>query len=123
MFHSRKRDSDLCSACRVERVQPIGEAPLTMFVDVTPQFQRQCTDGNICVTIALLSQLIELPGELVTPLKRQADARGLTLEAWIYELARAKAQAAAAKILEIQKRVKPDPEGWTISDYINYGRP
>jgi hypothetical protein len=35
---------------------------------------------------------------------------------------RQKAQAAAARILEIQKRVKPDPEGWTIRDYIDHGR-
>jgi predicted DNA-binding protein len=34
-----------------------------------------------------------------------------------------RAQAAAERIREIQKRVKPDPEGWTIKDYINYGRP
>ena len=32
-------------------------------------------------------------------------------------------EAAAARILEIQKRVKPDPEGWTIRDYIDRGRP
>jgi len=35
---------------------------------------------------------------------------------------RQKAQAAAAHILEIQKRVKPDPAGWTIRDYVNLGR-
>jgi predicted DNA-binding protein len=34
-----------------------------------------------------------------------------------------RAQTAAARIREIQTRVKPDPEGWTIKDYINYGRP
>lgn len=33
------------------------------------------------------------------------------------------AQAAAMHILELQKHVKPDPEGWTVKDYINYGRP
>ncbi len=70
-----------------------------------------------------MSQFIELSDEIVSLLKRQAAARGLTLEAWIHELARAKAQAAASKILEIQKRVKPDPEGWTSRDYINHGRP
>jgi hypothetical protein len=25
---------------------------------------------------------------------------------------------AVARILEPQKRVKPDPEGWTVKDYI-----
>ena len=32
------------------------------------------------------------------------------------------AKAAVERIREIQKHVKPDPEGWTIRDYINYGR-
>ena len=35
---------------------------------------------------------------------------------------RRKRAEAGARILEIQKRVKPDPEGWTSRDYINYGR-
>lgn len=34
-----------------------------------------------------------------------------------------KMNAAVNRILELQKHVKPDPEGWTIKDYINYGRP
>jgi hypothetical protein len=33
------------------------------------------------------------------------------------------APAAAARILEIQKRMKPDLEGWTIRNYIDHGRP
>jgi len=32
-------------------------------------------------------------------------------------------QEAAAHILELQKDVKPDPDGWTVKDYINHGRP
>lgn len=78
---------------------------------------------------------IQLSEESAARLKRQAAARGLSLEAWVQELAlekaraeerevnRRKAQAAAARILEIQKRVKPDPEGWTVHDYIGRGRP
>jgi hypothetical protein len=58
----------------------------------------------------------------------------LSIDAWVLALAREKAQAdnlqagrqsaqaAAARILEIQKRVKPDPEGWTIRNYIDHGR-
>jgi hypothetical protein len=64
----------------------------------------------------------------------RAAARGLTLEDWISrkltgedeEQSPAKplrSPQAAAHILELQKRVKPDPEGWTVKDYINYGRP
>ena len=31
-------------------------------------------------------------------------------------------QEAAERIREIQQRTKPDPESWTVKDYINYGR-
>ena len=82
-----------------------------------------------------MSQTIELSDESAALLKQQAAARGLSVDAWVQALAREKArsdevrssrqkaQAAAARILEIQKRVKPDPAGWTIRDYINLGRP
>ena len=82
-----------------------------------------------------MSQTIELSDESAELLRRQAEAHGLSVDAWVLELAREKAridevqsrrqtaQAAAARILEIQKRVKPDPEGWTIRDYIDHGRP
>jgi hypothetical protein len=81
-----------------------------------------------------MSQTIELSDESVALLKQQAAAHGLSVAAWVEALAREKArtdgvqpgrrkaQAAAARILEIQKRVKPDPEGWTIRDYIHHGR-
>jgi hypothetical protein len=81
-----------------------------------------------------MSQIIELSDDSAELLRRQADAHGLTVDAWVEELAREKAregaiqssrhkaEVAAARILEIQERVKPDPDGWTIRDYINYGR-
>jgi len=80
-----------------------------------------------------MSQTIELSDESMALLKRQATAHGLTVEAWVQALARESAlrdiqpdrhrlQGAVAHILEIQKRVKPDPEGWTIRDYIDHGR-
>jgi|HubBroStandDraft_1064217.scaffolds.fasta_scaffold827188_2 hypothetical protein len=81
-----------------------------------------------------MSQTIELSDESVALLKRQAESQGLSIDAWVLALAREKAQAdnlqagrqsaqaAAARILEIQKRVKPDPEGWTIRNYIDDGR-
>jgi hypothetical protein len=81
-----------------------------------------------------MSRTIELSDESAALLKRQADAHGLSVNAWVETLAREKArmdgaysgrqkaQAAAARILEIQKRVKPDPDGWTVRDYINHGR-
>jgi hypothetical protein len=67
-------------------------------------------------------------------LKQQADAHGVTVDAWVQALAREKARIdevhsgrqkaqAAARILEIQKRVKPDPDGLTVRDYIDHSRP
>lgn len=82
-----------------------------------------------------MSQTIELSDEIAALLKRQAAAHGLSVDEWVQTLAREelrmddirlnrqRSQAAATRILEIQKRVKPDPEGWTIRDYIDHGRP
>jgi plasmid stability protein len=74
--------------------------------------------------------VIELPDQQAAALKAKAAAQGLTLEAWLQKLADEEAvsnalpspQEAATRILEIQKRVKPDPEGWTVHDYINHER-
>jgi hypothetical protein len=75
--------------------------------------------------------VIEIPDRQAAVLKAKAAAQGLTLEAWLNKLAdeemppaaRRSAQEAASRIFELQKRVKPDPEGWTVHDYINHGRP
>ena len=76
--------------------------------------------------------VIEIPDEQAAALKSKAAAQGLSLEEWFSMLAsqdtptgqerQRRAQAAAVRIRELQKRVKPDPEGWTIRDYINFGR-
>ena len=72
---------------------------------------------------------IELPDEVGATLQAKAAAQGLSLENWFRKLAEAETmretkspQEAAARILEIQKRSKPDPEGWTVQDYINHRR-
>jgi hypothetical protein len=85
--------------------------------------------------------VIEFPDDQAAALKVQAQANGLTVQQWLLQLAeqsrsslfagedqddapqflRGKKQAAAA-ILDLQKNVKPDPDGWTIRDYIDYGR-
>ena len=68
--------------------------------------------------------VIELPDQQAEALKAKAAAQGLTLEAWLQRLAEEPSpQAAAARILELQKRVKPDPEGLTVRDYISHNRP
>lgn len=75
---------------------------------------------------------IVIPDEQAAALKEKAAAQGLSLEDWFTKIAlqgeppadasRQRKQAAAARILELQKNVKPDPEGWTIRDYVNHGR-
>jgi len=60
----------------------------------------------------------------------RAAAQGLTLEDFLRRLAEEEApakpspslQEVAARIFELQERVKPDPEGRTVHDYINHGR-
>ena len=80
-----------------------------------------------------MSQTIQISEKSAALLAQQAAAHGKSLEAWVEELAIEKAQAkgttrhaktraAAEGILELQKNVKPDPEGWTIRDYIDHGR-
>jgi hypothetical protein len=62
--------------------------------------------------------VIQLPDHQAAALKAKAAAQGLTLEAWLKRLADEDASAdtdrsprdAAARILDLQKRVKPDPD-------------
>ncbi len=80
-----------------------------------------------------MSQTIQISERSAYLLNQQATARGKSLEEWVEELAIEHGQAnitaldcdrraAVEGILGLQKQVKPDPEGWTIRDYINYGR-
>jgi hypothetical protein len=70
--------------------------------------------------------VIQLPDEQAAALTAKAAAQGLTLEDWLGILAVTETplspQEAAARILQLQKRVKPDPEGWTVHDYIDHDR-
>src|SRR3954469_16100906 len=72
--------------------------------------------------ITPMSQTIQISDKSAALLAQQAAAHGKSLEAWVEELAVEKAQcnsttrhtktrAAAEGILELQKHVKPDPEG------------
>ncbi len=76
--------------------------------------------------------LVELPDDQASMLRKKLSAQGISLEGWFKSLAEAEAPMgtafsaannAVARILELQKHVLPDPEGWTVKDYINYGRP
>ena len=82
---------------------------------------------------------LDWPSDVVDRLTEEARQKGLSLDAYVLQTVlpqkgsngapaideaekRRKRQEAAVRILEIQKRVKPDPEGWTSRDYIDYGR-
>jgi hypothetical protein len=81
---------------------------------------------------------LDWPPDVVDRLTEEARKKGLSLEDYLLETIlqrkgskgaptddaekRRKRADAGARILEIQKRIKPDPEGWTSRDYINYGR-
>ena len=96
----------------------------------TPAYIRYAEKKRV---FAMTTVTINLPDHRAAALKASAAAYGLSLEDWIARmLATAEEtpaktprspQEAVAHILELQKHVKPDPEGWTVKDYINYGRP
>ena len=82
---------------------------------------------------------LDWPSDVVDRLTEEARQKGLSLDAYVLQTVlqqtgsngapaideaekRRKRQEAAVRILEIQKRVKPDPEGWTSRDYIDHGR-
>jgi hypothetical protein len=82
---------------------------------------------------------LDWPPDVVERLTEEAQHVGISLDAYVLrtvlqqknaqeatsadEAERLrKRQEAATRILDIQSRVKPDPEGWTSRDYINYGR-
>jgi hypothetical protein len=80
---------------------------------------------------------LDWPPDVVDRLTDEARKQGLSLDAYLLQTVRQekglngaptdaekrrRRADAGARILEIQKRVKPDPEGWTSRDYINYGR-
>lgn len=75
--------------------------------------------------------IIELDDDLAAALKAKAEAQHLKLEDWFRTLTgmptastdAQQRQAAAARIREISSRTKPDPDGWTVQDYINRNRP
>jgi hypothetical protein len=90
-----------------------------------------------------MGQTIEISEKSAALLAQQAAAHGKSLEAWIEVLALEKAQTGVRmrddrapsgvqkhgasrslveQMREFRSHVKPDPEGWTVKDYINYGR-
>jgi hypothetical protein len=85
-----------------------------------------------------VSQTIQISEKSAELLAQQAAEHGITVEAWIEELAAEKARTATSGVLptkgghlgrslieqmrELRSHVKPDPQGWTVRDYVDYGR-
>lgn len=75
---------------------------------------------------------LDLPAEVVDRLTEEARKKGLSLDAYLVQAIlereaptdesekRLTRSEAASRILEIQTRVKPDPEGLTSRDYIDH---
>jgi hypothetical protein len=81
---------------------------------------------------------LDWPPDVVDRLTEEALNQGLSLDVYVLQAVllhkgsngapaddaekRRKRADAGRRILELQPRVKPDPEGWTSRDYINFGR-
>jgi hypothetical protein len=82
---------------------------------------------------------LEWPSDVVDRLTEEARQKGLSLDAYLLQTVleqkgsngttstdeterRRQRAEAGSRILAIQQRVKPDPEGWTSRDYIDCGR-
>ena len=80
-----------------------------------------------------MSRTIQISEKSALLLNQQASAHGTRLADWVEELGFEHAQANSAAlhssrraavegIAGLQKQVKPDPNGWTIREYIDFGR-
>ena len=85
-----------------------------------------------------MSQTIRISEKSAALLAQQAAAQGKSLEAWIEELALEKARSGPViqkpphpgtthrslvdRMRAFRSHVRPDPEGWTVRDYVQFGR-
>ena len=86
-----------------------------------------------------MSHTVQISEKSAELLAKQAAARGVTVEAWIEELAIEQANLVAASTVrradvkpgeggvveqmrKLRLRVRTDPEGWTVKDYVEFGR-
>ena len=70
---------------------------------------------------------VQLSEEQAAALQAKAAAEGLSLETWFkrlidHETRDNQPASVVAEMRALRARVKPDPEGWTTRDYVNYGR-
>ena len=80
---------------------------------------------------------IDIPDQQAAALSEKAAAQGMTLERWFQKVAEKEAgrpdaqenprsQGQHGSVVEEMRKlrasIKPDPEGWTTRDYVNFGR-
>ena len=65
---------------------------------------------------------LDWPPEVVDRLTDEARKKGLSLDAYLLQTVLQQKSSNGAPTDDAEKRRKPDPEGWTSRDYINYGR-
>jgi hypothetical protein len=69
---------------------------------------------------------IELSDNQAAVLREKAAAQGLSVEKWCQSLIQQQTQSSVRSVVDemraLRARIKPDPEGWTTRDYVNYGR-
>lgn len=68
----------------------------------------------------------QLSDEEAAALQAKAAAQGLSLEKWLRSLVQQEIQPQSTSIVAemraLRARLKPDPDGWTTRDYVNFGR-
>lgn len=63
-------------------------------------------------------------------LRKKAASEGISLEEWFQRVAERESPSAPSlgqtslreRMQAIRARVKPDPDGWSVRDYVNVGR-
>ena len=65
---------------------------------------------------------IQLSDEQAATLRAKAEAHGLSLEGWLQSLAEQETMSVVDQMRSLRAHIKPDPEGWTTRDYVNYRR-
>jgi hypothetical protein len=80
---------------------------------------------------------IDIPDQQAAALSAKAAAQGMTLESWFQKVAEKEAgrtdvresshskgqhRSVVEEMRKLRASIKPDPEGWTTRDYVNFGR-
>jgi hypothetical protein len=80
----------------------------------------------------MITVKIDIPDMQAILLSAKAAEQGLTLEKWFQKLAEKELPFEAPiagdrpsvveEMRALRSRLKPDPEGWSLKDYVTHGR-